>query len=265
MNITGATRVFAIIGDPIAQVRSPEVFTEQFASRGIDAVMVPAHVPTNRFDAIVPALMQLGNLDGLLVTVPFKARMVRFATRLGKTARIIDAVNALRREADGTWTADMFDGAGFVHSAERKGHRLRGRRVTLFGAGGAGSAIACALAEAGVASIAIVDTEAGRADALIAKLRTAFAECAMSTARGVPADADMIVNASPVGMKPGDGMPGLIGKLPPHALVGDVVVLAAPTPIIEHAMRCGCAWVDGKDMHGGQVDALVGFLVPGKA
>ena len=75
----------------------------------------------------------------------------------------------------------------------------------------------------------------------------------------------MIVNASPVGMKPGDGMPGLIGKLPPHALVGDVVVLAAPTPIIEHAMRCGCAWVDGKDMHGGQVDALVGFLVPGKA
>jgi len=107
VNITGATRVFAIIGDPIAQVRSPEVFTEQFASRGIDAVMVPAHVPTNRFDAIVPALMQLGNLDGLLVTVPFKARMVRFATRLGKTARIIDAVNALRREADGTWTADM--------------------------------------------------------------------------------------------------------------------------------------------------------------
>jgi shikimate dehydrogenase len=265
VNITGATRVFAIIGDPIAQVRSPEVFTEQFASRGIDAVMVPMHVPASGFDAIVPALMQLGNLDGLLVTVPFKARMVRFATRLGKTARTIDAVNALRREPNGTWTGDMFDGAGFVRGAERKGQRLRGRRAVLFGAGGAGSAIACALAEAGVASIAIVDPEAGRADALVAKLRAAFPECAMATARSVPGDADLIVNASPVGMKAADGMPGDIGKLLPHALVGDVVVLATPTRIIEHAMRCGCAWVDGKDMHGGQVDALIGFLVPGKA
>ena len=78
--ITGATRLYAIIGDPIAQVRSPEVFTERFAAAGMDAVLVPVHVPRDRFDAIVPALMALGNLDGLLVTVPFKARMVPFAS-----------------------------------------------------------------------------------------------------------------------------------------------------------------------------------------
>jgi shikimate dehydrogenase len=111
LKITGATRLYAIVGDPIVQVRSPEVFTERFAGAGINAVLVPAHVPIARFDEVIPALMALGNLDGLLVTVPFKARMLPFANRLGPTAACIGAVNSLRREADGSWTGDMFDGA----------------------------------------------------------------------------------------------------------------------------------------------------------
>ena len=163
MTITGRTRLYAIIGDPIAQVRSPQVYTERFAAAGIDAVLIPAHVPADRFDTIIPALLGLANLDGLLVTVPFKTRIVSFADRLGPTAEAVGAVNALRREADGSWSADMFDGIGFVRAAERKGQRLQGRKVALFGAGGAGSAIACALARASVASIDIIDTDAARA------------------------------------------------------------------------------------------------------
>ncbi len=112
----------------------------------------------------IPALLALGNLDGVLVTVPFKARMVPFASRgWARPPQCIGAVNALRREADGSWTGDMFDGAGFVRAAERKGERIRGRRVLLFGAGGAGSAIACALAGCRASqSIRIVDLDAGR-------------------------------------------------------------------------------------------------------
>ena len=260
LKITGATRLYAIVGDPIAQVRSPEVFTERFAATGVDAVLVPAHVPADRFDEIVPALMQLRNLDGLLVTVPFKARMLRFAQRLGPTAKRIGALNALLRESDGSWTGDMFDGAGFVRGAERKGQRLRGRRVALYGAGGAGSAIACALAEAGAQSITVIDPEFGRAAALVEKLRVAFPSCALATATAKPADVDMVVNASPVGMRPSDGLPGDIGALSADTLVGDVVVLDTPTPLIRHASRSGCAWVNGRDMHAGQVDALVRFL-----
>ena len=79
MTIKGSTRLYAIIGDPIAQVRSPQVFTERFLASGIDAVLIPAHVPVDRFDQVVPSLLELGNLDGLLVTVPFKSRMVAFA------------------------------------------------------------------------------------------------------------------------------------------------------------------------------------------
>ena len=260
--ITGATRLYAIVGDPITQVRSPEVFSERFAAMGVDAVLVPFHVPHASFDAIVPALLQLGNLDGLLVTVPFKARMLRFARRLGATAQTVGAVNALRREADGSWTGDMFDGVGFVRGAEAKGLSVRGRRVALFGAGGAGSAIACALAAAGVKSIAVIDIDPEKAHALVDKLRQAFPECAVSAARRMPQDVDMVVNASPVGMRPGDGLPGDIGPLDSGTLVGDVVIAAAPTPIIRHAMRFGCPHVDGRDMHGGQIDALIAFFAP---
>jgi shikimate dehydrogenase len=260
LRITGATRLYAIVGDPIVQVRSPEVFTERFAAAGMNAVLVPAHVPAERFDEVIPALMALGNLDGLLVTVPFKARMLPFASRVGPAAACIGAVNALRREADGSWTGDMFDGAGFVRGIEGKGARIRGRRVLQFGAGGAGSAIAFALAGAGVESIRIVEPDSGRVEALTESLRNAFPECDVAAATSKRADVDMVVNASPVGMRPGDGMPGDIGALAADVLVGDVVITESPTALIQHAIRHGCVWVNGRDMHSGQVEALMGFF-----
>jgi shikimate dehydrogenase len=154
----------------------------------------------------------------------------------------------------------MFDGAGFVRGAQRKGERLLGRRVALFGAGGAGSAIACALAEAGVQSIAVIDIDARRADALVRKLHAAFPQCELRPANAKPDDVDMIVNASTVGMKPDDGLPGEIGRLDPDTLVGDVINKETPTPLIRHAIQCGCHYVEGRDMHNGQIDAIINFF-----
>lgn len=258
--INGATRLYGIIGNPIVQVRSPETFTAAFTASGINAVMLPIQVLPDRFDISVRGLMALGNLDGLLVTVPYEPRMVAFADRLGDTARCIGAVNALRREGDGSWTGDMFDGAGFIVGAQRKGHALSGRRVALFGAGGAGSAIACGLAAAGVESIALIDPQQDRAQTLAAALRGTFAGCNASVAAAVPAGSNMIVNASTVGMKPGDGLPGDIGPLAADTLIGDVINTDARTPMVELALRHGCPYVAGKDMHAGQGDALLAFF-----
>jgi len=263
VRIGGATRLYAIIGDPIAQVKSPGVYTMLFAERGIDAVMLPAHVLPGRFDESVRGLMALGNLDGLVVTVPYKARMVPFATRLGPTAARIAALNALRREPDGTWSGDMFDGAGFVQAALRKGAVLAGRRVALFGAGGAGSAIACELVAVGVASLALIDPAPQRADTLARLLAAAFPACDIHVAAGVAGDRDMIVNASTVGMHAGDGLPGDIGPLDARTLVGDVVVTGTgPSALIRTASERGCLTVDGHDMFAGQMDALMGFFHP---
>ena len=260
IGITGATRLYAIIGDPIAQVRSPEVFTARFAAENVDALLIPLHVPAARFDEIAPALLSLGNLDGVLITIPFKVRIARHASRLGAAAQCIGAANALRREADGTWTGDMFDGVGFVRGAQRKGERVHGRRVALFGAGGAGSAIAYALADAGAQSIAVVDVDAVKAETLAATLTAAFPACSVAASARMPDRFDMVVNASSVGMRPDDGLPAAIGPLDAGTLVGDVVIAGQPTALVRHAMQSGFRFVDGRDMHGGQVDALMQFF-----
>ena len=82
VRITGPTRLYAILGDPIVQVRSPEVYTERFAAIHMNAVLVPALVPAKRFDEVIPALMALGNLDGLLVA---RARQI-FIRRSGQSS-----------------------------------------------------------------------------------------------------------------------------------------------------------------------------------
>jgi shikimate dehydrogenase len=260
LHIDGATRLYVIVGDPIVQVKSPELYCELFAAAHMNAVMVPMHVLSERFDSTMTALMGIENVEGLIVTVPYKARAVRFATRLGPTASRVAALNALRREADGTWRGDMFDGVGFIRGAERKGEVLRGRRVALFGAGGAGSAIACELAAAGVASLAIIDPKTDRAAALARTLRDTFPDCRIEVSTVVPRGSNMIVNASTVGMRESDGMPGEIGTLAPETLVGDVIVSETATPIIRHAMRHGCRHVSGRDMLAGQSDALMSFF-----
>ncbi|WP_250510587.1 shikimate dehydrogenase [Caballeronia sp. GACF4] len=261
IQISGATRVYGIVGDPVVQVRSPAVYTARFAQEGVDAVLVPLHVHADRFDDAFPALLEISNLDGLLITAPFKKLACAFARQLGVAAKTVGAVNALRREADGSWTGDMFDGAGFVRGIEARGLSVSGRRTLLFGAGGAGSAIAAALAEAGVASISILDIDAERAVIVARNLSEAFPHtraAGVSDARG---EFDLIVNASPVGMSAGDGLPGNLGPLKKDVLVGDVVLSEEPTALIAHAQRFGCAWVNGKDMHTGQIESITSFFL----
>lgn len=260
IHINGATRLYGIIGNPITQVRSPETFSTGFAEAGSNAVMLPIQVLPEHFELCVRGLMALGNLDGLLVTVPYKAKMIAYATRIGETGSCIGAVNALRREADGSWTADMFDGAGFIMGAKRKGYTLAGRKVALFGAGGAGSAIACGLLAAGVQSIAIIDPKAERVDSLVAALRRTFVHADVQPAAAVPAGSTMIVNASTVGMQSGDGLPGKIGPLASDTLIGDVINKDTVTPMGALAQRFGCPFVAGKDMHAGQGQALLAFF-----
>jgi len=262
IRINGATRLYAIIGDPIVQVKSPELFSGRFAEAGANAVLLPAHVLPNDFDETVPALMRLRNLDGLIFTVPYKARATRFAQRLGPVAARIGALNALRREDDGTWSGDMFDGAGFVRGVHRKGGVLKSRNVVLFGAGGAGSAIACEIAAAGVQSLSIVDLQKERAATLVSTLAGAFPACRIEAVDMAPRSFDMVVNASTVGMRDDDGLPGELGDLAASTLVGDVIVSQQPTALIRHAIRHGCRYVDGHDMIGGQADALVAFFAP---
>ncbi|MGD9845006.1 MAG: shikimate dehydrogenase [Variibacter sp.] len=258
----GATRLFAIVGHPIAQVRSPRVLTEKLRARGLNDIVIPVHALPDTFDEAMRGLMGLGNLDGLIFTVPYKVRAVPYADTLLTTGRQVGAINVLRREDDGTWTGDMFDGRGMTRGLANQGDDVRGLSVLLLGAGGAGSAIACALAEAGAKSVTLYDIDAPKARALAERVGGAFPQCKVETGGPRLAGHDVLINATPIGMKDTDGLPADVGPLDGVKIVGDVIVLAKPTPLLREAQARGCHTMDGIGMHTGQADEIVDFFRP---
>jgi shikimate dehydrogenase len=258
--LDGATRLYGIIGDPIAQVRSPEVVTARLRRAGRNAILVPFHVAGARFDETVRGLKALANLDGLVVTVPYKARILSHVDTLLANGMRVGAINAMRREKDGSWTGDNFDGRGLVHGLRERGHAVAGTRVAVIGCGGAGSAVAVAFAEEGAAALSLCDADERRAQDLARRVAEAFPDCALTVAPPDPAGRDILVNATPVGMAPGDGLPVPLGPLDPRLLVIDVVMKPAVTPLLRHAEACGCRTVPGRVMLEGQVEELIRFF-----
>ncbi|MDE2158931.1 MAG: shikimate dehydrogenase, partial [Burkholderiales bacterium] len=170
MDISGSTRVFLILGDPVEQVRAPEVFNQQFRKHGVDAVLVPARVAPADLPAFVTQAFKARNIDGLCLTVPHKTLVMPLLDRCDALGRVTGAVNAARRNADGSIEGALFDGIGFTRSLAADGVAIAGARVLVIGAGGAGVAIAASLAQRGAARVALYDKAAGRSAAAVAAL-----------------------------------------------------------------------------------------------
>jgi shikimate dehydrogenase len=258
--ITGATRLVAIIGDPVAQVKAPQLLNPLMARAGHDAVVVPVHIPAAHFDAAMHGLTRLANIAGIIVTLPFKERAMAFAKTVHEAARQIGAVNTMRREPDGTWSADNFDGAGCLKAIAAGGGAVADQSVLLIGAGGAGRAIAVSLARAGVRSIAIHDLDTSRSTALAHHIATHFPSIPV-TATMAPASAyEVIINASPVGMRPGDGMPLPVGQLDAATFVMDIVAYNGTTPLLDLARQAGCKTNVAAAMVAGQAELMLDFI-----
>jgi shikimate dehydrogenase len=260
--VNGATRLFGILGDPIEQVKSPEEITKRFRARGANALCLPIHARLDDFDAVLRGLKATGNYDGFILTVPHKIRAMPYVDTLLPRAIRVGAVNVVRRERDGTWIGDMYDGLGLVGAVQQTGFDPKGKRAMVLGAGGAGSAIADAIAEAGAAAVTVFDLEPGKADALAGRLAKAHCSCRFNAGPATAEHQDLIVNATPTGMAPGDGMPAKFGPFDPNLVVADVVTKPDITPLIAHARRCGCRTSTGAQMFNAQGDMIASFLIP---
>ena len=252
--VSGKTRVFGIVGDPIEQVRSPEMITAELTRRGHDAVLVPMHVAAAEFDDALPGIMRLRNLGGLVFTIPFKARAVVLADELGPQARTLGVINALARGHDGRWRGDIFDGLGCVEAFRRRGIAFEGKRVMLIGAGGAGSAIAAAVAGERPASLWIFDVDPARAQGLAGKVGGTHVDA--PTVAGI----DILLNATPVGMLDDARLPLAVDALAPSLVVFDAIVKPERTPLLALAESCGCTTVRGREMMRGQIARMVDFF-----
>ena len=260
LSLSGATRIYVIIGDPIAQVKAPAGLTAALQSRGHDAIIVPMQVSPDHVDSFVAAMGPVKNLDGIIATVPHKLAASRHCTTLTDSARFLGATNMIRRNPDGSWHGDMLDGTSFITAMRQAGREPAGQRVLHIGAGGAGRAIALALAEAGVRDLAIHDQDVDRRDALVAQLRQA-GWAAVRTGSADPSEADIVVNATPAGMRSDDPPPVDLSRLSSAMHVGDVITVPEITPLLAHARSLGCTTQSGIDMFDAQLDLMVEFLV----
>ncbi|WP_061937384.1 shikimate dehydrogenase [Aureimonas sp. AU22] len=258
--LSGATHLYAILGDPIAQVASPRLFNSAFRRLGVDAVLVPFHVAPQGIPAVLEAFRVGQNFDGLVVTVPHKIAIASLIDEVGPLGRRIGAVNAIRKLPDGRLVGDNFDGLGFVRGLAGKGHTLRGRRVVVIGAGGAGSAVTHAILDEGPSALGVFDVDAVRLASLLGDLRLASSSVDIHAARADAEGYDVIVNCTSIGMHDGDPLPLAIDRLSETALVVDIILEPSETPLLRTASSRGCSTHPGIHMLDGQVDEICRFF-----
>lgn len=258
--ITGTTRLIAHLGYPTESFKAPMIYNPYFEREGIDAVVVPMGCRPEDYPDFLRLVFRLSNAHGALVTMPHKVTTIGLVDDLLPTAAIAGACNAVRREPDGRLTGEMFDGEGFVRGVLRKGREIAGKRALVLGAGGVGSAIAASLAKAGVSALGLYDINGSAAEALGARLVRYYPALALSLGSNDPTAFDIVVNATPLGMKPGDPLPLDIERLDAATFVGEVVMAEEITPFLAAARARGCEIQVGKDMLFEQIPAYLEFF-----
>lgn len=242
--ITGATRLAAVIGDPARHSLSPAIHNAAFDALGLDSVFLAFDVPRGQAPAALEAVRTFG-LVGLSVTMPHKADVAAAVDELDDTASALEAVNCVV-PVGGRLIGTNTDGEGFVRGLQHDaGIDPGGRRCVVLGAGGAARAIVLALARTGAESVTIVNRTAASAE-VAAQLGAPVARV------GVPADiarADLVVNATSVGMGAGAGDlpcdPDLFG---PDQIVVDIIYNPFETALLRSARKRGALAFNGLSM-----------------
>lgn len=258
--ITGTTRVFYILGDPVAQVRAPELYNPLFQRHGVDAVVVPLQVSAAALPGWLEHGMNAGNVGGFWATIPHKSMLAQLLRPADPVAAVAGAVNAVRRHADGRLEAALFDGIGFVKGLDHFGIEVRGRRVLVVGAGGGGHAVAAALAQRRPALLAVHNRGRDRAESLVQRLQPLAGAAAVVAEGNDPAGYDLVVHCTPQGLRPGDALPFDPARLDPGAAVVDILMTREPTPLLRACRARGLRAEAGFEMLVQQVPEFLRFF-----
>jgi shikimate dehydrogenase len=263
--ISGTTTLVAHIGYPTFAFKAPLIYNPWFEKNNVDAVVVPMGVQSPDYARFFEGVFTLTNIRGALVTMPHKVQTCDLVDELSPVARIAGAANAVLRREDGTLVGDQFDGAGFVRGVQRKGFQLQGKRALVVGNGGVGSPIAASLAGAGVGALGLFDPNADASESLGARLVAEFPQLEVATGSKDPDGYDVVVNATPLGMRDGDPLPVDVDRIAPSTFVGEVVMKQTITPFLQAAQEKGCPIQVGSDMLYEMIPAYLEFFGFGTA
>lgn len=260
MRGSGKADVFVMLAHPVGHAKSPGIFNEIFEEKGLDSLMVPMSCRPEDFETFWAGLTAAENVRGVIISVPYKVAAFHKCAAAHDRAARVKSANSVRRQADGSWYADNFDGVGFIDALIAAGHPIAGRKVLQVGAGGAGASIAYCLAEAGASEIRLSDVDRGRAGTLADLVGRAFPACRVLAGEADPTGMDMAVNATPVGMHDGDPFPLDVDRLTPAMTVVDIIMEPAETALLRRAREIGCRVQPGRPMMDHQVRGMAEFF-----
>ncbi len=249
--ITGKTQLYGIFGHPVEHTFSPAMHNAAFRELRRNACYLPFPVRPEDLGSAVRAARALG-LRGLNITVPHKEKVIRYLDDLSQEARLIGAVNTVEMRG-AKLIGHNTDGRGFLRSLrENAGFDPRKQSVLCIGSGGAARAVGFSLALAGVRTFSVHDIDVRKARALARDIRRKTgADADAVQAEDVPAVAaasDCLINATPLGLRPGDPLPIRKQDIQKRHLVCDLVYNPPLTPLLKAARDRGAKRLPGIGM-----------------
>jgi shikimate dehydrogenase len=238
--------IAGLLGWPVAHSRSPVIHNHWLAHYGIPGRYVLFAVPPEKLDAAVRGIAALG-LRGCNVTTPHKQAIFPLLDRVDDLARKIGAVNTVVVEEDGSLTGFNNDGNGFIQSlrdADPNWQPASGP-ILVLGAGGAARAVVASLAAQGAKDIRVANRTLDKAEEIAAAVGPVVKVLRWDEREDALDGVALLANATSLGMagKPPLAMP--LGRLPKHALVGDLIYIPPETPLLEAARQRGNVTVNG--------------------
>ncbi len=257
-HITGHTGLLCLLGSPVAHSISPEMHNEACDQLGLDYSYLAFDVPEDKMPQAVEGLRTMG-ARGWNITMPGKNIMCKLADKLSPASEISGACNTVVND-NGVLTAYTTDGVGFMRAVAENGVDIIGKKMTLFGAGGAATAILVQAALDGVAEINVFNVKDNfydRAESIAAKLNERT-DCKVSLhdfsdpdlIRASIADSAILVNGTSVGMAPNTDATVLpdTDMLHEGLFVFDVIYNPAETRFLREAREAGCKTANGMYM-----------------
>lgn len=248
MNISGKTKIVGIFGYPVEHSLSPRMHNAAFKYLNLDFCYVSFPVRPEMLESAIRGIRAL-NIAGVNITIPHKETVIAFLDTLSDEARFIGSVNTIKN-LDGELIGFNTDGKGFMKSLAESDIEIAGKRVLIIGAGGAARAIGYYICKE-AAELYIYNRNIGRAETLKTHLYPFKENVAVVKEYGINnsgsfSDFDIIINTTPLGLKPDDPLPLNASMLKNHQIVCDLIY--KETPLLQRASVIGCKTINGLGM-----------------
>ncbi|NJS37600.1 MAG: hypothetical protein HC765_16270 [Brachymonas sp.] len=253
------TRLFWLLGHPVKQTVSPGLFNRAFAAAQENAALIALDTPPEQLGAALSLLRHASNVHGCLLTIPHKQAVVKYLDGLTSRSQALGMVNIIRKTPQGL-EGDALDGLGFTGALALHGQTVRGKHVLVIGCGGAGAASAWQALEEEAFEVGLFDVDVSRMVSLATSLAAQFGEHRVRTLSQPEGDWQIVLNASPLGMRESDTLPMRVEALSAEAVLVDATTPAQPSFWLSQAAQRDHAVIHGQDFTRGQVLAMAEFF-----